>query len=86
MPIDTSTDSRRRSLLRVPLGLLRCSPGTEREPPASGYAEMNLYPGDPPNCLTDAPAESVDPELGLIRDVSMSEPMPNKIAPPLRRF
>lgn len=46
-------------------------------PPASGYAEINLYPGDPPNYLATAPAESVDPDVGLIHDVSI---------PTLRRY
>jgi len=47
------------------------------DPPASGYAEINLYSGDPPNYLASAPAESVDPDLGLIHDVSI---------PTLRRY
>jgi acetyl esterase/lipase len=47
------------------------------DPPASGYAELNLYPGDPPNFLATAPAESVDPTSGIIRDVSV---------PTLRRY
>jgi acetyl esterase/lipase len=46
-------------------------------PPASGYVEMNLYPGDPPNYLATAPPESVDPTIGTIRDVSV---------PTLRRY
>jgi acetyl esterase/lipase len=50
---------------------------TPFNPPASGYAEINLYPGDPPNYLATAPAESVDPDLGLIHDVSI---------PTLRRY
>jgi len=50
---------------------------TPFDPPASGYAEMNLYPGDPPNYLASAPAESVDPKFGEIRDVSV---------PTLRRY
>jgi acetyl esterase/lipase len=50
---------------------------TPFDPPASGYAEMNLYPGDPPNYLASAPPESVDPDLGLIHDVSI---------PTLRRY
>jgi acetyl esterase/lipase len=45
--------------------------------PVSGYAELNLYPGDPPNYLETAPAESVDPQSGVIRDVSI---------PTLRRY
>lgn len=47
------------------------------EPPASGYVELNLYPGDPPNYLVTAPSESVDPTSGAIRDVSV---------PTLRRY
>jgi acetyl esterase/lipase len=46
-------------------------------PPASGYAEINLYPGDPPNYLASAPPESVDADVGLIHDVSI---------PTLRRY
>lgn len=46
------------------------------EPPASGYVEMNLYSGDPPNYLASAPPESVDAD-GLIHDVSV---------PTLRRY
>lgn len=50
---------------------------TAIDPPASGYAEMNLYPGDPPNYLATAPSESVDPTSGVIHDVSV---------PTLRRY
>lgn len=50
---------------------------TPFDPPASGYAEMNLYLGDPPNYLATAPSESVDPTSGVIRDVSV---------PTLRRY
>lgn len=53
------------------------SDSTSFDPPSSGYAEMNLYPGDPPNYLGTAPAESVDPTSGLISNVSV---------PTLRRY
>jgi acetyl esterase/lipase len=46
-------------------------------PPASGFVERNLYPGDPPNYRSTAPPESVDSTSGVIRDVSV---------PTLRRF
>jgi acetyl esterase/lipase len=55
----------------------RASVATPFDPPASGYAEMNLYPGDPPNYLATAPPESVDPTIGTIADVSV---------PTLRRY
>jgi acetyl esterase/lipase len=53
------------------------TPPAPFEPPESGYVEMNLYPGDPPNYLASAPPESVDPDVGLIHDVSI---------PTLRRY
>src|SRR5262249_55698509 len=46
-------------------------------PPANGYAEMDLYAGDPPNYHAAAPPESVDPTSGAISDVSI---------PTLRRY
>jgi acetyl esterase/lipase len=52
-------------------------PAMPFEPPASGYVEVNLYPGDPPNYLATAPPESVDPATGIIQDVSV---------PTLRRY
>jgi acetyl esterase/lipase len=53
------------------------APPTPFDPPASGYAETNLYPGDPPNYLASAPAESVDPPNSVISNVSV---------PTLRRY
>lgn len=59
------------------MGSREAEPTTPFEPPASGYAEMNLYLGNPPNYLALAPAESVDPTHGEIRNVSV---------PTLRRY
>jgi len=84
-------NARRRALSFAPLGFvaLGCStekaeeaavptpPPTSFAPPASGFAEMNLYPGEPPNYLATAPPESVEPEFGRISDVSI---------PTLRRY
>ena len=53
------------------------SDATPFDPPASGYAEIDLYPGEPPNYLATALPESVDPTSGIIRDVSV---------PTLRRY
>jgi acetyl esterase/lipase len=44
--------------------------------PTKGFTEMNLYPGDPPNLVANAPQESVASN-GYIRDVSI---------PTLRRY
>ena len=44
--------------------------------PTRGYVEMNLYPGDPPNLLANAPKETIEP-TGRIHDVSI---------PTLRRY
>lgn len=52
-------------------------PAIPFDAPLSGYAELNLYPGDPPNFLATAPAESVDPAIGVISNVSV---------PTLRRY
>jgi acetyl esterase/lipase len=52
-------------------------PAMPFEPPVSGYVELNLYPGEPPNFLATAPSESVDPATGSIQDVSV---------PTLRRY
>jgi acetyl esterase/lipase len=45
--------------------------------PRSGFAEINIYPGAPPNYRATAPPESVDPMSGIIHDVSV---------PTLRRY
>jgi acetyl esterase/lipase len=58
-------------------GGANASDATSFDPPESGYAEMNLYSGDPPNYLASAPPESIDPTSGVIRDVSV---------PTLRRY
>ncbi len=39
--------------------------------PATGYAEMKLYDGDPPNLLRNAPAETVAAGSGFIYNVSV---------------
>ncbi|HKO93274.1 MAG TPA: alpha/beta hydrolase [Polyangiaceae bacterium] len=52
-------------------------PAMPFDPPASGYAEMNLYDGDPPNYLASAPVESIDPPNDVISNVSV---------PTLRRY
>jgi acetyl esterase/lipase len=47
------------------------SNGPARVPaPATGYVEMNIYDGDPPNLLSNAPAERVA-RNGFIRNVSV---------------
>jgi acetyl esterase/lipase len=83
--------SNRRPLLCAAIALIALScaaPGgastreqtsvaTPFDPPASGYIEINLYPGDPPNYLASAPPESIDPTIGTITDVSV---------PTLRRY
>jgi len=44
--------------------------------PTRGFVEMNLYPGDPPNLIANAPKETIEP-TGRIHDVSI---------PTLRRY
>ena len=44
--------------------------------PTKAFVEMNLYPGDPPNLLANAPMETIEPS-GRIHDVSI---------PTLRRY
>ena len=44
--------------------------------PTKGFVEMNLYPGDPPNLLANAPKETIEAS-GRIHDVSV---------PTLRRY
>jgi acetyl esterase/lipase len=53
------------------------SHSTPFDPPASGYVELNLYPGEPPNYLATAPPESSDATSGIISNVSI---------PTLRRY